>query len=92
MYQYNFDKTARHEKQIIKCTIDEFNQMLLDKEYMTVVIKRNEKSDFLFHEQPSYLSKNTKYMILNFRYGLAEATFTEKLDQNERNLNILEII
>ena len=82
----------KDKKEMIQCNIDEFNSMLLSKEDLTVVINRNEKSEFLFHEQPSYLTEKAKYIILNFKYGLAEATFTDKLDSNERNLNILEII
>lgn len=31
-------------------------------------------------------------IFINFKNGLAEAKLTEKLDVNERNLNILEII
>lgn len=93
-YQNTFNQTSYQEtkKQILKCNIDEFNEMLLNKEYLIVAIKRNEKSEFLFHQQPNYLTENSKYIILNFMYGLADATFTEKLDQNNRNLNRLEII
>lgn len=93
-YLNTFNQTVyqEREKELIKCNVDEFNAMLLNKEYLIVAIKRNEKSEFLFQEQPKYLSENVKYIIFNFKYGLAEATFTEKLDNNDMNLSQLEIV
>lgn len=73
-------------------TREEFEN-LLGSEYAIVVIKRNEKSEFLFENQPTWIvDEKTKYAILNLKFGLEKITFCNALTGNDRYNDTLEII
>lgn len=90
-YRNTFNQTAYEEvkKNEIKCTKEEFMDMLGKKEnYMIVNIKRNAKSEFLFENSFG----DPKYATLNIALGLESMSYADWLDRNDRVNDILEII
>lgn len=66
---------------------------LLGKECAIVNIERNENTEFLFENQPSWIvNEGTKYATLNLKFGLDNIGFAEKLDGNDRTNDNLCIV